>query len=135
MHCHHHYIVHMYFFVLSIILLCRYFKTDRKRSASLTHTNEVYSSYSNTPQPYDSNTPQPYEEAQLGQPEYSYATCASKSQVNTYDIVPPQLDSENDGFYGNPEQLPVVDNTALYSMCGDTHQLQHNEEYSKLSRK
>lgn len=117
----------MHFFVLSIVLLCRYFKTDRKRSASLTHTNEVYSSYS--------NTPQPYEETQLGQPEYSYAsTCASKSQVNTYDSVPPQLDSENNGFYGNPEQLPVVDNTALYSMCGDA-QLQHNEEYSKLNRK
>lgn len=117
----------MHFFVLSIVLLRRYFKTDRKRSASLTHTNEVYSSYS--------NTPQPYEETQLGQPEYSYAsTCASKSQVNTYDSVPPQLDSENNGFYGNPEQLPVVDNTALYSMCGDA-QLQHNEEYSKLNRK
>ena len=83
-------------------LSCRHFKTSQKRSASLTdtHTNNTHS-----------NTPQPYNEAQLGQPEYSYATCASKSQVKD----------------------DVVDNAVLYSMCGDI-QLQHNVAYSKLNK-
>ena len=72
---------------------------------------------------------QPYEEVQLKEtePEYSYA--AQGVDMNSV------AHNENSGCYGNTkEQVHVVDNTALYSLCEET---QENEMYSnsKLYRK
>ena len=92
------------------------FRSDHKLSTkelngSINQINEIYSSYS--------DTPQHYEVCQSSQsatePEYSYTVL--------------QQSSEDDGCYGNTEGLTVIDNTALYStVCEDG-------EESKLSRK
>ena len=70
---------------------------------------------------------QPYEEVQLKEtePEYSYA--AHGVDVNTYDNV---VHYENGGCNGNTEeQVHVIDNIPLYSLCEETSE---NEMYSKL---
>ena len=88
----------------------------------------MYNRYSGTPQPYEE-----YQSKQLqNEPEYSYATHAV--EANTYDSVPQQSSSDgDDGHYGITEGVAVVDNTALYSMCGEDV-LQENGMYSKLNR-
>ena len=88
----------------------------------------MYNRYSGTPQPYEE-----YQSKQLqNEPEYSYATHAV--EANTYDSVPQQSSSGDDGHYDITEGVAVVDNTALYSMCGEDV-LQENGIYSKLNRK
>ena len=77
-----------------------------------------------------SNGHSPYEEVQLKDPEPEYSYAAHGVDVNTYDSV---AHDENGGCYGNTnEQVHVVDNTALYSLCEETPE---NEMYSKLDRK
>ena len=86
----------------------------------------MYTRYSGTPQPYEE-----YQSKQLqNEPEYSYA--AHAVETNTYDSVPQQSSGgDDDGC--NIEGLPVVDNTALYSLCGED--VRENGMYSKLNRK
>ena len=96
--------------------------STKELNGSINQINEIYSSYS--------DTPQHYEVCQSSQsatePEYSYTDHAVAT--NVYDSVP-QQSSEDDGCYGNTEGLAVIDNTVLYSAaCED-------EEDSKLSRK
>ena len=94
----------------------------------INHSNELYCDSPMQAKQW----PQPYEEVQLKEtePEYSYATHGV--DMNTYDSVALPHD-ENGGCDGSTkEQLHVVDNTALYSLCEDTSE---NEMYSKLDRK
>ena len=104
-----------------------FFRSDHKLSTkelngSINQINEIYSSYSDTPQHYEvCQTSQSATE-----PEYSYTDHAVAT--NVYDSVP-QQSSEDDSCYGNTEGLTVIDNTVLYSMaCEDG-------EDSKFSRK
>ena len=109
--------------------VCRPDKNVRERSVSLSHTNDMYNRYYGTPQPYEE-----YQSKQLqNEPEYSYATHAV--EANTYDSVPQQSSSgDDDGHYDVTEEVTVVDNTALYSMCAG-EDVQENGVYSKLNRK
>ena len=107
--------------------VCRPDKNVRERSVSLSHTNDMYKRYSSTPQLYEE-----YQSKQLqNEPEYSYA--AHAVEANTYDSVPHQSSSGDDVHYGVAEGVAVVDNAALYSMCGED--VQENGVYSKLNRK
>ena len=75
----------------------------------------------------DKQWPQPYEEVQLKETEQEYSYAANGFDVNTYDNV---AHYENSGCDGSTkEQVHVVDNTALYSLCEET---QENEMYLKL---
>ena len=74
--------------------------------------------------------PQPYEEIQLKETELEYSYAVHGVDVNMYDSV---AHDENGGCAGNTkEQVHVIDNTALYSLCEET---QESETYSKLNRK
>ena len=76
--------------------------------------------------------PQPYEEIQLKEPELEYSYAAHGVDMNMYDSVALPHD-KNGGCDGDTkEQVHVVDNTALYSLCEET---QESEMYSKLNRK
>ena len=92
----------------------------------INHSNELYCD-----SPMQANQwPQPYEEVQLKEPEPEYSYAAHAVDVNTYDSVAHNLNGGCDG--NTKEQVHVVDNTALYSLCEET---QENEMYSKLDRK
>ena len=74
--------------------------------------------------------PQPYEEIQLKETEPEYSYVAHGVDVNTYDSV---AHNENGGCDGNTkEQVHVVINTPLYSLCEKT---QESDMYSKLNQK
>ena len=106
--------------------VCRPDKNVRERSVSLSHTNDIYNRYSGTPQLYEE-----YQSKQL-QKESEYSYVAHAVENNTYDSVPQQSSSGDDGRYGITKGVSVVDNTALYSGGED---VQENGVYSKFNRK
>ena len=94
----------------------------------INHSNELYCDSPMQAKQW----PQPYEEVQLKEPESEYSYATHGVDVNTYDSVA-LPHNENGGCDGSTkEQVHVVDNTALYSLCEET---QENEMYSKLDRK
>ena len=94
----------------------------------INHSNELYCDSPMQAKQW----PQPYEEVQLKEPESEYSYATHGVDVNTYDSVALPHD-ENGGCDGNSkEQVHVVDNTPLYSLCEETSE---NEMYSKLDRK
>ena len=93
--------------------------SERERTASSSHTNDIYNAA------YSRTSPQPYEECQLKQstePEYLYAT------PHTTSTLQQQSNS-------NVMELPVVDNTVLYSMCEEDVQEKKEYMYSEINRK
>ena len=108
--------------IINLIVYRSDHKLSKELNGSISQINEIYSSYSDTPQHYEvCQTSQSTTE-----PEYSYTTHIVATK-NMYDSVP-QQSSVDDGCYVT-EGLTVIDNTALYSgACEDG-------EYSKLSRK
>ena len=111
------------------VFVCIRFNNVLDGSASpvlINHSNELYC---DSPM-QAKQRPQPYEEVQLKEPESEYSYATHGVDVNTYDSVA-LPHNENGGCDGNPkEQVHVVDNIALYSLCEETPE---NEMYSKLN--
>ena len=105
------------------------FNNGRASPVLINHSHELYSDSPMQAKQW----PQPYEEVQLKEPEPEYSSYAAHGvDMNMYDSVAlPHV--KNGGCDGNTkEQVHVVDNIALYSLCEET---QENEMYSKLDRK
>ena len=89
--------------------------SERERTASFSHTNDIYNAA------YSHTSPQLYEECQLKQSNDLYAT--------------PQTTSTLQQSNSNVMGLPVVDNTVLYSMCEESVQEKKEYVYSEINRK